>query len=128
MLDLFYQGNVIFMGILTLLLLIIIAVAIYRAIPILKNNIEHATTFRHQLTQIKSLGLLALVFGILFQLMGLYQMFSAIEQMGDVSPVILAGGLKVSMISTVYGVIIFVFSYLVWMGLDYQAANKSAQK
>lgn len=128
MLDLFYQGNIIFMGILTLLLLIIIATAIYRAIPILNNAIEYATTFRHQLKQIKSLGVLALVLGILFQLMGLYQMFSAIEQMGDVSPVILAGGLKVSMISTVYGVIIFVLSYLIWMALDYKAGNASAQK
>ena len=126
MLDLFYEGNIIFMGILTILLLIVIAIAVYRMIQISKDRIDHLTTFRHLLTQIKSVGLFALVFGIFAQLLGLYQAFSFIEQAGDVSPTILAGGIKVSTIPTLYGVIIFLFSYLIWMGLDYRM-NKAKQ-
>lgn len=125
MVELFYQGNVIFMGTLTILLLIIIAIAVYRAIQISKGRIDHWTTFRHLLTRIKSVGLFALVFGIFAQLLGLYQVFSHIEQGGEVAMPILAGGLKVSMIPTVYGVIIFLISYLIWLGLDNQVANKS---
>lgn len=92
MLELFYQGNAVFMSILTLLLLTILTIAVYRAIQISKDDIDHITTFRHQLTRIKSIGIFAMVFGIFSQLLGLYQMFSFIEQAGDVSPSILAGG------------------------------------
>lgn len=125
MLELFYQGNVIFMGILTFLLMIIIAITVYRTIQISKGRVDHWATFRHLLTRIKSVGLFALMFGVFAQLLGLYQVFSHIEQGGEVAPPILAGGLKVSMIPTVYGVIIFLIAYLIWMGLDKQVANKS---
>jgi hypothetical protein len=120
MTSLFYEGGPLFMGILTLLFLIILVLAVYKFIQISKNNYKHATTFRHHLTQIKSLGLFALVFGIFGQLLGLYQAFSFIEQAGSISPAILAGGLKVSTIPTLYGMIIFLLSWLIWLGLDYR--------
>lgn len=125
MTDLFYMGGPLFMGILSLLLLVIFSMTIFRAIQILQNDIAHETTFLHRLTYIKSAGLFTLVFGIFGQLMGLYQAFSAIEQAGDISPALLAGGLKVSMITTLYGVSIFLLSYLIWLGLDYMVQNKS---
>ena len=112
------------MGILTLLLLIILAMAAFRFIQISRGHMEHETSFRQQLTYIKSIGLFSLVFGILAQMMGLYQAFSAIEQVGNISPALLAGGLKVSMISTIYGLVIFLLSYILWLGLDYMAKNK----
>lgn len=124
MTDLFYMGGPLYMGILTLLLLAILAMGSYRAIQIAQNKVEYATTFRFYLTHIKSVGLFTLVFGILAQLIGLYQAFSAIERVGDISPALLAGGLKVSMISTLYGISIFLLSYLIWLGLDYWAQSK----
>jgi hypothetical protein len=123
MLELFYQGGALFMGILTLLFLIIVTVAVYRVVQISRGDIEHFTTFRHSLGQIKSIGLFTLVFGIFAQLLGLYQMFSFIQQSGDVAPSIVAGGLKVSTISTLYGMIIFLLSWLIWLGLDYRMKN-----
>ena len=51
MTSLFYEGGL-FMGILTILLLIILAMGVYRFIQISKNNYEHATTFRHHLSRI----------------------------------------------------------------------------
>lgn len=119
MTDLFFMGGPLFMGILTLLLLIILAMAVYRALQLKRDKVEHETTFRYHLIRIKSVGLFALVFGILAQLMGLYQAFSVIEQAGGIAPHLLVGGLKVSMISTIYGTTIFLVSYLIWMGLDY---------
>jgi hypothetical protein len=124
MTSLFYEGGI-FMGILTILLLIIIAMAVYQFVQISKNNYERATIFRHHLSRIKSLGLFALVVGIFGQLLGLYQVFSFIGQAGSISPAILAGGLKVSTIPTLYGMIIFLLSWLIWMGLDFKASNKS---
>lgn len=125
MADLFFAGGPLFMGILTLLLLLILAMAAYRFIQISRGHVEHETSFRHQLTLIKSIGLFSLVFGILAQMMGLYQAFSAIEQAGNISPALLAGGLKVSMISTIYGLVIFLLSYVLWLGLDYMAKNQN---
>lgn len=113
------------MGILTLLFLGILAITTFKASQILRKDIAYETTFRHQLTYIKSIGLFTLVFGIFSQLLGLYQAFSVIEQVGNISPAILAGGLKVSMITTLYGVSIFLISYLMWFGLDYMVQIKS---
>lgn len=124
MIDLFYMGGPLFMGILTLLLLVVLAISVYETIQIAGNKIEHATTFRYSLTRIKSAGLFALVFGLFSQLIGLYQGFSAIERAGDVSPALLMGGLKVSMIATLYGMGIFLLSYLIWLGLDYLAQSR----
>lgn len=122
MTDLFYMGGPLFMGILTLLFLIILALATYQGAEIVRNSIRHETSFRHKLSYIKSLGLFTLVFGIFGQLLGLYQAFTAIEKAGgQISPALLAGGLKVSMITTLYGVVIFLLSYLIWLGLDYAA-------
>jgi len=112
------------MGILTLLLLVILAMAGYRAVQIFNNDIAHLTSFRYGLTYIKSVGLFTLVTGILSQLIGLYQAFRAIEQAGDVSPALLMGGLKVSMIANLYGISIFLLSYLLWLGLDYLVQRK----
>lgn len=125
MTNLFYMGGPLFMGILSLLFLVILSMAIFRAIQIQKNDVDHETTFRHRLSYIKSIGLFTLVTGIFGQLIGLYQAFSAIERVGDVSPALLAGGLKVSMITTLYGITIFLISYLVWLGLDYLVQKKS---
>lgn len=127
MTDLFYMGGPLFMGILTLLLLAILAAAVYLGLQIAQHNVTHLTTFRHRLTYLKSMGLFTLVFGIFGQLLGLYQAFTAIEQVGSVSPALLAGGLKVSMISTLYGLVIFLISYILWFALDYLARQRSPQ-
>lgn len=64
---------------------------------------------------IKSIGLLALITGILGQLIGLFSAFEAIQQMGSVSPAMLAGGLKVSMITTMYGLVIYMITLVITM-------------
>ena len=125
MLDLFNMGGP-FMGILTIIFLIILATSVYRGVQISKGDIVHETIFRYQLACIKSIGVFALVVGILGQLLGLYDAFSVIEQMGDVTPALLAGGLKVSMITTLYGILIFLVSYLIWFALDYMAKSKES--
>ena len=60
---------------------------------------------------IKELGLLALAFGALGQLIGLYDAFSVMEA-NDVPSHMLAGGLKVSLTPTLYGLLIYVLSLL----------------
>ncbi|MDN5202080.1 MotA/TolQ/ExbB proton channel family protein [Fulvivirgaceae bacterium BMA10] len=119
MTELFYMGGPLFMGILTLFLITILAIAVFHGLSIGKNKINDIDQLRHKLTYIKSFGLCALVVGILGQLIGLYSAFDSIENLGGSIPQeMLAGGLKVSMITTIYGAIIFIISYLLWLGLD----------
>ena len=105
------------MGILTLVFLAVIIVSIleFRNLNNLSGNYNGS--------RIKSFGLLALVIGIFGQLIGLYAGFETIEASGNVSQSMLAGGIKVSMITTMYGLLIFLCSLVIKMILDWR--NKS---
>ena len=63
--------------------------------------------------KVKELGLLALAFGFFFQLLGIYQMISYMQNVSEVSPSITYGGSKVSMIPTMYGLIIYLISLII---------------
>jgi len=119
MIDLFYMGGPLFMGILTIILITAVAVAVYIFVQGGKENGKTPSV-----TLVKEIGIFGLVFGIFGQFLGLYQAFSAIEQMGSVSPALLAGGLKVSAITTLYGMIIFVISWLLYFGLKSVFSNR----
>ena len=113
------------MGILTFLLVVLLAVSVYFFISIASGKADEKQNFRHRLTYIKGVGLFTMVTGILGQLIGLLEAFKAIEAAGDISPAILAGGLKVSMITTLYGIFIYLFSIVVWFLLDLWHHKKS---
>ncbi len=63
---------------------------------------------------IKYLGILCLGLGLLGQLIGLYQAFQYIEQAGSVAPALLIGGIRVSSITTIYGLVVFLICYASW--------------
>jgi hypothetical protein len=116
--ELFYMGGPLFMGILTGELILLIAWAAYHSMPvILKKDFDSAKSKSH-LKHIKTIGTFALVTGILAQLIGFYEAFDAIETAGDISPSLLMGGLKVSLITTLYGFFIYLFSLLIWLIMD----------
>jgi biopolymer transport protein ExbB/TolQ len=96
MMELFNQGGPLFMGILTVTLLGVL------------------WTFWKG-GALKELGLLALAVGVLGQLIGLYHAFSVLEgfqeAMGEAAGEgVIAGGLKVSLTPTLYGLMIYILS------------------
>ena len=107
MFKLFIQGGPVFMTILTVLLVAIFFAA-WKA-P----------------RWIKEIGSFALVFGFLTLLIGIYQMFVALQQVamdiGEgvtgvfdlISPGVLFGGLKIALIPVFYGIIIYLISLVV---------------
>ena len=62
---------------------------------------------------VREIGLGALVTSVFWTLLGLYQMFGAIQMMGDVRFPVICGGLRIAMISTFYGLIIYFISLLI---------------
>lgn len=118
MAKLFYMGGPLFMGILTILLFILLVLTVVLILSISSGRAAGVAGFSHRLTYLKSLGLFTMITGILGQLIGLMMAFSAIEKASDISPAIVAGGLKVSMITTLYGIFIYMLSILIWFLLD----------
>ena len=116
--DWFVMGGTLFMSLLTILLVIMLAVAIYFAITIASGKASEKKNFKEQLRYVKSLGLFTMITGILGQMIGLFSAFSAIEAAGDVSPAMLMGGLKISMITSLTGVVIYLISIIIWFLLD----------
>ena len=116
--DWFVMGGSLFMSILTILLVIIVAVSVYFAVTIAGGKASEKANFKQQLRYVKSLGLFTMITGILGQLIGLFSAFTAIEAAGDVSPAMLAGGLKISMITSLTGIVIYLISIIIWFLLD----------
>lgn len=112
--DLFYMGGTLFMSILTILLIIMVAWIVYHFIVGYNSRQLSRETVLRRLGYGKSVGLFALVTGIFGQSIGLYTAFSAIEHAGDISPALVYAGLKVSMITTLYGMSIYLISILLW--------------
>ena len=113
-----------FMGVLTVLLIIMAAWIIYHlAIVFIPGKIRPEDALR-KLKYGRSIGLFALITGILGQLIGLYQAFSAIQRAGDISPYLVYGGIKVSMITTLYGISIYLLSLLLWFVASIIAENR----
>jgi biopolymer transport protein ExbB/TolQ len=127
MANLFHMGGPLFMGILTFLLVVMLAVSVYFFVAISSGKANDKENFIHRLGYVKSIGLFTMITGILGQLIGLLSAFKAIEEVGDISPALLAGGLKVSMITTLYGVFIYLLSIIIWFLLDLWYNKKSAQ-
>lgn len=89
-----------------LLILIVIIILIAKGFLNLKKDDSKT------LALISSIGLFALIWGVFGQLLGLFQAFDYIQMAGEIPTTVLAGGLKVSMLSTIFGVIIFLISRL----------------
>jgi len=113
------------MGILTLIFFGILFLSIRNIFQLSYG--KNYEKLRSKIGYIKSVGLFAMIVGILGQLMGLFQAFQAIEKMGDVSPALLAGGIKVSMITTLYGIIIYAISLLIWFVMDWKIGESIAE-
>ncbi len=116
--NLFFEGGPLFMGILTVVLIIMVAWAVYHFLPVLLKKEADLVKSKSRLKHIKTIGTFALITGILGQLIGLISAFDAIEQAGGVQQGILAGGLKVSTIPTIYGIFIFMISLILWFVVD----------
>lgn len=62
---------------------------------------------------VKEIGLGALVYSFFGTLMGLAQVLDVLQKIGDVSLDIICGGLKVTLISTFYGLIVYFISLII---------------
>lgn len=121
MLEIFYAGERVVMGIITISALIMLTLSVLNLRSILTGNAGGDSDVRHR--RIKEVGLFALIIGLFASTLDLVAMFSAIEMAGDISMGLLAAGLKLTMITTVYGLIVYALSVLISMLLSWRISK-----
>lgn len=117
MIDFIVEGGPLFtipLAVLALAVLVVLVLGVLSA----RDERGHTAFWSRMLFHI---GLFAFMFGILSQAIGLYQMMSAIEAVGNVSPALVMGGLKVSMIAPLFGLVIFLIALIAHLGLEWSA-------
>lgn len=62
---------------------------------------------------VKEIGIGALVYAIFGTLLGLSQIFDTVQMFGDISFAVICGGLKVALIPTFYGLIVYFISLVI---------------
>lgn len=111
MFTLFQQGGLLFMSLISFMAFIAL-ILIFRAF------LQPEKQTNKSLYPIRYLGMLALIFGILGQTIGLYGALQAIVSMGEVPQELLAGGIRTSSITPLYGLCTFLFTHLCWFFLN----------
>ena len=118
MLHLFFEGGWEFMTLISLLALTMLFFSFKAGSRIISSGTALGQSSPASLYYIRFFGMLALVVGLLGQIIGLYEAMKQIAAEGGIPQDVLAGGIRVSSITTLYGLFVFLLAHLIWFGLD----------
>jgi len=117
----FIEGGLVFMSILTLLFLLILGLSVLAGITILRSTDSNQETAKNLIAYIKSLALFTLAFAVFSQILGLVDVFDYLANKdANVASSILANAIKLTFHPTIYGLIIYLSSILITLGLKFQ--------
>ena len=103
-----------FMLPLTILAALAVVISIKKGIDVYLKEEAPAREEKGWINAVLQIGVFCFFLGILSQAVGLYQALGAIIAAGDVSPALIYGGLRVSFIAPIYGLLILLFSLAFW--------------
>ena len=104
----FLEGGALFMS----LILICLLTSIFFTVKSLMNLKKNVEISKKMIKHINDSGSLGLGLGVMGSFIGLITAFDAIEATGGAEPSILAGGLKVALLSTLFGLFTYSISKL----------------
>jgi len=104
--DRFNEGGPLFMSLILICLLLSLGFLIFGFVNLKKNNLFS----KKMILLATDSSLLGLVLGFLGSVIGLIAAFDSIEALGNPDPEIFAGGLKISLLTAVFGLFTFVVS------------------
>jgi len=90
------------------LILICLLLAIYFLVRGFLSLNKDATKSKKMMGLASDVSILGLVLGFLGSIIGMITAFDTIEAIGDISPSMMAGGLKVAFLTTLFGSITFI--------------------
>lgn len=108
-----FEGGPAYMSLIYIMWIVVIFLTIKSFINYFSDNRNNEMIEKHK-SSILFIGSFAMLVGMFGQLIGLYGALNAIEAAGDIAPYLIAGGLKVSMLTVMYGMGLLLFSGLVW--------------
>jgi len=115
------EGNLWFMGTLSLLFLAILSMSVVTAMLGFKSPSTNVDKIEKLIGYIRSLALFTLVFGIFGQILGLVDVFDYLAHKdSQVAASILAKGIKITFWPTIYGIVIYLVSILITLGLKFR--------
>ncbi len=121
--DLHIEGGMVYMLPMSLMLLANICIFIYTLVAAVQKKEINSKW----LEAIKQIGGLAAAWGTLSTIIGLFYAFDALEASKDIIPFqVIMGGLKVALITVLWGLIIFCLSLLAYIILKLTARNSQA--
>ncbi len=104
----FLEGGALFMS----LILICLLISIYFTVKSLLNIKTNIEISKKMLKHISDSGTLGLALGVMGAFIGLITAFDVLEATGEAAPSIIAGGLKVALLSPLFGLFTFSVSKL----------------
>ncbi len=104
LLDRIQEGGPFFMWPIVIVFIVIVALFARQ----LLSKADKAQT----IVLISNISLFILSWGILGSVIGLIEAFDAVEGLGEVSQGMMAGGLKIAFLTTVFGLVTFIFGRL----------------
>lgn len=114
----FFEGGKWFMGTLSILFLIILSLSVIAGTLAIKSTSGNADKIKNFISYIRSIALFALVFSVFGQILGLVDIFDYLaRENSEIAPAILAKGIKITCWSTIYGIIIYLVSILITLGI-----------
>lgn len=111
------------MSVLSISFTIILATVILNIIRVSRGNYNPEKQAL-VITDIKAIGIFAIVWGVFGQSIGLFSALQAMEAAADISPQLVYGGIKVSFITTLYGTFIFLLSWLITIVMNNWSRRK----
>lgn len=105
-LNIFMDGGPVMMSLILISLVLSIIFLILGFVNLNTNPIKS----KKMLSLVGHSGLLGLVLGFFGSILGLIAGFDAIESVGDISSGVLAGGIKISLLTTLFGSFVFIVS------------------
>ncbi|WP_142785981.1 MotA/TolQ/ExbB proton channel family protein [Changchengzhania lutea] len=103
--DRFMEGGPVFMSLILICLLLALVFVVMGFVN-LKEDVLKSKKMSRLASDISILGL---VFGFLASTIGMISAFDAIESISSISQGMMAGGLKVAFLTTVFGCVTFIF-------------------
>jgi len=103
----------------TIILFLGIAVIIVALVEIVRrvSGNAFAEIDRKLMLSIPSLGGIAVLFGLFYQVLGLYQAYQFIQAAADISPMIVMNGVFVSFYAPLFGLGVGLVSFVLWYAI-----------
>ena len=113
MFSLFLAGGS-FMWLLLVILLVVVVLAITKGVQLFSNKEKNIKKLENGVNAILFWGIYSVVVGFFAHFLGILYAMEAIKRAADISPAIVAGGYSVSLLTILFGLIIFMIAAIIW--------------